>query len=113
MWSGAVVGVIHVLDIAQVREESLEDFLRILLEEHVPGARGRGLRVEGLWRTPPEAGPPSVTVLWSVDSWEAWAHARAQASRDPSVADCARRLRALTTDASRRFLVPADGATPG
>ena len=101
---------IHVLDIAQVREESLDSFLRILVDEYVPAARDRGLRVEGLWRTPIEAGAPSITVLWSVPTWEDWARARSLASRDPAIADCARRLRALTVESSRRFLVAIDGA---
>lgn len=102
--------MIHVLDVAEVREESLQSFLRILVDEYLPGARQRGLRVEGVWRTPAEAGPPSVTVLWAVDGWDDWARARSLASRDPSVGDCARRLRSLCVEATRRFLVPVDGA---
>ena len=103
--------MIHVLDVARVREESLQSFLRILVDESLPGARQRGLRVEGVWRTPAEAGPPSVTVLYAVDGWEDWARARSLASRDPSVGDCARRLPGLCVESTRQFLVPADGTT--
>lgn len=103
--------MIHVLDLAEVRAESLEEFLRILVDEHLPAARSRGLGVAGVWRTPAEAGPPTVTVLWAVDDWAAWARARSLASRDPEVAGCARRLRALCVTASRRFLIPVEDAS--
>src|SRR5690349_2630040 len=57
--------VIHVLDVARVRGESLDRYLEILIEEYLPGARQRGLRVEGVWRSPPAAralhrGEPAV-----------------------------------------------------
>jgi len=115
--AGAVVGggrgrrVIHVLDVARVHGESLDRYLQVLLEEYLPGARQRGLRLEGVWRTPPEVEPPSVTVLWAVDGWEDWARARSLASLDAAVAACARRLRELCIDSSRQFLLPVDSAT--
>jgi hypothetical protein len=98
--------VIHVLDVAEVGDADVENFLRILVDEYIPAAMGRGLRLQGCWRTAAESGEPAVVTLWAVDGWEAWARARSLASQDPTVADCARRLRALSTAAQRRFLVP-------
>ena len=99
------------LDVARVRGEALGTYLQILVEEYLPAAQQRGLRVEGVWRTPPEVEPPTVTVLWAVDGWEEWARARSLASRDPTVGACAHRLRELCDDSSRQFLVPV-GVAP-
>jgi hypothetical protein len=101
--------VVHVLDVAEVAAESLDEYLELLSTEVLPDARRRGLEVVGCWTAERKGGATEVVVLLAAANWEVWAAARSAASRDPAVAERAGRLRAMTQSATRRFLLPVEG----
>jgi NIPSNAP protein len=101
--------MVHVLDVAEVAATSLDEYLELLTTEVLPDVCRRGLEVVGCWTGARKDGTTDVVVLLAAANWEVWAAARSAASRDPAVAERARRLRAMTQSATRRFLIPVEG----
>jgi hypothetical protein len=73
---------IFVFDEIVVPHTQLERLRRAYLDEYAPGARARGMTLEGAWRSPPIDLPDRASTLhflWSVPNVGAWWRMRAGA----------------------------------
>jgi hypothetical protein len=80
------VSGVQVLDVVVLAGDDVEEWLRRWRAEYLPGAVGRGMAEERVWRA--WTGPDTVMVriLWSLPDSGAFFAARAAAGADPRVA---------------------------
>jgi NIPSNAP len=96
--------VIHLVDTVDVRFEDLDAYLVAFAECYLPGATERGMELVGCWHTPREIGEVvTVTVVFRMESWEAWERIRNAGVGDPQMATWIHRRRELMLSGTRRF----------
>lgn len=84
---------IYVLDEIAVLQAGSASLRQAYVERYAPGARARGMHLEGAWRSPPIEIPGRATTLhflWSVPDVAGWwrmrlGAARADAARDVGI----------------------------
>ncbi|MER7396896.1 hypothetical protein ABT381_15445 [Streptomyces sp. NPDC000151] len=97
---------VQVLDLVVLPAGEVEPWLRRWRTDYLPGARGRGMVAERLWRT--WTGPETVAVriLWSVRDSGAFFVARAASAGDVRVAEFWARTDEIALDRDRQVLEP-------
>ncbi len=112
---------IYILDEIVVAESQLPALRQAYLERYAPAARGRGMLLEGAWRSPPVAidgRQATLHFLWSVADISAWwgmrlGTARANAKLDVGIegdtdkASWWRYVDAMAVSRKRTFMVDA------
>lgn len=67
---------VYVLDEILVKPGMAGAYRQAYRKRYMPGARRRGMRLDGAWRHPPveeyEGVPVTLYYLWSLESVEAW-----------------------------------------
>ena len=84
---------------------------RLVSESYLPGARERGMTLEGSWVAPPlelSDADTHLVLLWSLPDVAAFWSMRGRAGADPGVAAFWAEIDALVTRRERRFLADAE-----
>jgi hypothetical protein len=67
---------VFILDEIVVKPGLAPDYRAAYRDGYMPGARRRGMRLEGAWQSPPAQDyaelPATLYYLWSVDDTDAW-----------------------------------------
>jgi len=77
---------VQILDDVTLTNDQVALWLGQFHDRYLPGARGRGMRLERVWRTPAGRGTTTVHILWSLPVVRAFFAMRGAASADPEVA---------------------------
>jgi hypothetical protein len=106
---------VHILDQVTLTNDQVALWLGRFHDRYLPGARGRGMRLDRVWRSP--AGPDATTVhiLWTLPSIRAFYAMRGAAGADPSVAAFWMATDGYAIERGRRALqptIPSPAAAP-
>jgi hypothetical protein len=80
------MGRIFILDEIVVKPGQTSAYCAAYERDYAPGARRRGMRIEGRWRNPPvqdfEEMPTTLYILWSVENVAGWWRMRLSRTAD-------------------------------
>lgn len=97
---------VQVLDVVVLAGDKVEEWLRRWRTEYLPGAVGRGMAEERLWRTWTGADTVAVRILWSLPDSAAFFAARSAAAADPHVTAFWAYTDEIALDRDRQVLEP-------
>ncbi|MFF1355050.1 hypothetical protein [Streptomyces sp. NPDC058297] len=100
---------VQVLDVVVLAGDDAEEWLRRWRAEYLPGALGRGMAEERVWRAWTGPDTVAVRILWSLPDSGAFFAARAAAGADPRVAAFWAYTDEIALDRDRHVLEPAVG----
>ncbi|MEV0599959.1 hypothetical protein AB0I82_11775 [Streptomyces sp. NPDC050315] len=97
---------VQVLDLVVLPAGEVEPWLRRWRADYLPGALGRGMVAERLWRTWTGPDTVAVRVLWSLTDSGAFFVARAVSAGDQRVTEFWARTDEIALDRDRQVLEP-------
>lgn len=107
-------GEVQILDQVTLTNDQVALWLGQFHDRYLPGARGRGMSLERVWRTPAGRGSTTVHILWSLPVVRAFFAMRGAAAADPDVAAFWAATDGYAISRERRALQPVtvDAAAP-
>ncbi|MGW0994365.1 NIPSNAP family protein [Streptomyces sp. NPDC002523] len=99
---------VQVIDTVVLAGDRVRPWLRRWRADYLPGAQGRGMVAERVWRSWTGPDTVAVRVLWSLPDSAAFFAARAVAKNDPGVAAFWSRTDEMALDRDRQVLEPVD-----
>jgi hypothetical protein len=105
--------MIGILDQIEIQSANVPALLKLIEEQYLPGALGRGMTRRNSWISPPAAltnAPNTMWVMWEVPDVAAWWNMRFQSGADPSVGRYWAEVDRLCTERQRHYLIDGESA---
>ncbi|MFI8998469.1 hypothetical protein [Streptomyces sp. NPDC053542] len=104
--SEPVMKGVQIIDLVILPADKAEPWLRRWRADYLPGALGRDMVAERLWRTWTGPDTVAIRILWSVRDSGAFFAARVASAGDPQVTEFWAHTDALALDRDRQVLEP-------
>ncbi|MBZ4018392.1 hypothetical protein [Streptomyces purpurogeneiscleroticus] len=101
-----VMSGVQVLDVVVLPADEVEPWLRRWRAGYLPGALGRGMVAERLWRTWTGPDTVAVRILWSLPDSGTFFAARVASAGDPRVTEFWAHTDEISLDRDRQVLAP-------
>ncbi|MYW05708.1 hypothetical protein [Streptomyces sp. SID3343] len=99
-------GHVHILDQVTLTNDQVSLWLGQFHDRYLPGALGRGMHLDRVWRSPAGRDATTVHILWTLPGIRAFYAMRGAAGADPSVAAFWAATDGYALDRGRRALQP-------